>query len=139
MQEEQRLANPVGEIYDTALDPSLGAEILDGVRAGLFAVAADARIVHANAAGRVLLDSRDLLQSVNGRLAAVGAEADEMLREAITAAGNGDAAVGVKGIAVALTAGTGERHVAHLLPLTSGQRRRSGMGYAAVATVFVHR
>jgi DNA-binding CsgD family transcriptional regulator len=32
---------------------------------------------------------------------------------------------------------TGERHVAHVLPLTSGERRRAGIDYAAVAAVFV--
>ena len=40
-----------------------------------------------------------------------------------TAAGRGDEAVGVMGIAVVLTTRDGERYVAHVLPLTSGARR----------------
>ncbi len=39
---------------------------------------------------------------------------------------HGDAAMGTKGIAVpAASARDGERHVAHILPLTSGARRRA--------------
>ena len=53
-----------------------------------------------------------------------GAEA--ALHEAILAAGSGDAAVGIKGIAVPLMTREGERYVAHVLPLTSGARRRTG-------------
>ena len=33
----------------------------------------------------------------------------------------------------------GERYVAHVLPLTSGARRRAGTSYAAVAALFVHK
>jgi DNA-binding CsgD family transcriptional regulator len=52
---------------------------------------------------------------------------------------NGDAAVGATGIAVPLSARTGERYVAHVLPLTSGMRRQAGVAYAAVAAVFVRK
>ena len=38
-----------------------------------------------------------------------------------------------------LTAGDGERSVAHVLPLTSGARRRAGASYGAAAAVFVHK
>jgi hypothetical protein len=41
------------------------------------------------------------------------------LRDSFTAEGAGDAGIGIKGIAVALT-GASQRHVAHVLPLTSG-------------------
>ena len=43
--------------------------------------------------------------------------------------GAGDAALGVKGIALPLTAHNGERYVAHVLPLTSGLRRDAGLAY----------
>jgi DNA-binding CsgD family transcriptional regulator len=48
-------------------------------------------------------------------------------------------AVGVKGIGVPLTAREGERYVAHVLPLTSGARRKAGTNYAAIAALFVHK
>ena len=38
-----------------------------------------------------------------------------------------------------LTARNGEHYVAHVLPLTSGERRRAGAGYAAVAALFVRK
>ena len=38
-----------------------------------------------------------------------------------------------------LTAHDGERHVAHVLPLTSGARRRAGIATAAAAALFVHK
>ena len=44
----------------------------------------------------------------------------------VATAGGGDAAVGAKGIAVPLAARDGERYMAHVLPLTSGERRRAG-------------
>src|SRR6185436_11352842 len=44
-----------------------------------------------------------------------------------------------KGIAVPLRGRTGEPYVAHVLPLTSGARRKAGTSYSAVASVFVHR
>jgi DNA-binding CsgD family transcriptional regulator len=38
-----------------------------------------------------------------------------------------------------LTAGSGERYVAHVLPLTSGARRKAGVSYSATAALFVRR
>jgi DNA-binding CsgD family transcriptional regulator len=38
-----------------------------------------------------------------------------------------------------LTARTGERYVAHVLPLTSGARRKAGVSYSAAAAIFVRK
>jgi len=91
---------------------------------------ADARMVHANVAGHAMLEADGPFRVVDGRLVAVDLQTDEILRTMFAAAAEGDAAVGVKGIAVSLMARTGERHVAHVLPLTSGERRRAGIDYA---------
>src|SRR5262249_41959538 len=64
--------------------------------------------------------------------------ANQALLDSFAAAEAGDAAVGRKGVAVPLKARTGERYVAHVLPLTSGARRKAGISYCAAATVFVH-
>jgi DNA-binding CsgD family transcriptional regulator len=61
------------------------------------------------------------------------------LSEIFPVARGGDAAVGIKGIAVPLSADDGDHYVAHVLPLTSGARRRAGTSYAAVAALFVHK
>jgi DNA-binding CsgD family transcriptional regulator/PAS domain-containing protein len=120
-------------------EASAFADTLDGVSAGMFLVDANGQIVHANASGQAMLDERSVLRAGGGRLAAVAPGADRELNQTLALAGGGDAAIGVKGIAVPLTARDGEQYVAHALPLTSGERRRAGAGYAAVAALFVRK
>lgn len=96
-------------------------------------------MVHANVSGRAMLDERCVLRAGGGKVAAIEAEADRELSQTLATAGGGDAAVGVRGVALPLTARDGERYVAHVLPLTSGERRGAGAGYAAVAALFVHK
>ena len=115
------------------------ADTFDGLGAGLLMVDATGRIVHANAAGHAMLAGGDLLRAHGDRLTSGDPDTDQNLLDLFAAAGNGDAAVGIKGIAVPLRAAGGERHVAHILPLTSGVRRRAGASYAAVAALFVHK
>jgi DNA-binding CsgD family transcriptional regulator/PAS domain-containing protein len=115
------------------------ADTLDGLDAGLCLVDERGRIIHANAAGQAILDARDILYDVGGRLAACDAQVNQTLRDVFAAAGQGDAALGTKGIAVPLIGKDGERYIAHALPLTSGARRRAGVIYAAVAALFVRK
>ena len=115
------------------------ADTLDGISAGMFLVDARGRIVHANASAHALLAEASLLRAAGGKLAANDARAEQALREIFLAAGSGDAAVGTKGIAVPLITREDERYVAHVLPLTSGARRRAGTSYAAAAALFVHK
>jgi DNA-binding CsgD family transcriptional regulator len=114
-------------------------DLLENIRSGMFLVDGEGRIVHANAAGHVMLDAGDVLRAVAGRLIATAGEADQALYEIFAAAADGDAAVGVKGISVPLTSPPAEPYVAHILPLTSGKRRRAGITYAAVAALFVRK
>jgi DNA-binding CsgD family transcriptional regulator len=115
------------------------ADTLDGIGAGMLFVDASGRVVHANAAGHAMLAAGDILRAASGRLVAPDPDVDRTLRDVLTAAGKGDAAIGVGGIALPLIARDGERHVAHVLPLTSGARRRAGASYASVAALFVHK
>ena len=115
------------------------ADTLDGISAGMLLVDARGRIIHANTSGHALLGEGSVLRSAGGKLAANDASAEQTLHEVFLAAGSGDAAVGTKGIDVPLKAREGERYVAHVLPLTSGARRRAGPNYAAVAALFVHK
>lgn len=115
-------------------------DILDGLSAGLILVDAGGRIVHANAAGNGILEGADFLRkTVCGRLIASDSPINAALREILVAAGAGDAELGVKGIALPLTAHNGQRYVAHVLPLTSGARRNAGLAYNAVAALFVRK
>ena len=114
------------------------ADILDGLSAGLFLLDANARIVHANAAGDDILRADDFLRSVGGRLIARDAHADHTLRETAAASAMGDE-IGMKTIALPLSAHDGERYVAHVLPLSSGTRRRAGVAHGATAALFVRK
>jgi len=115
------------------------ADALDGLSAGVLFVDASGRITHANAAGQAMIADGDVLRGSNGRLVASDPDANRALRDIFLAADTGDAAVGVKGVAVPLVARDGEHYVAHVLPLASGARRSAGLSYAAAAALFVQK
>jgi DNA-binding CsgD family transcriptional regulator len=130
----------IGKVIDLkVIEAATFADALDGIGAGMFLVDANARMVHANTAGHAILAIGDFLRLAGGRLAAGDPEIDQAFRDILIAAGNGDAAVGIKGIALPLIARDGERHVAHVLPLTSGARRQAGIATSAAAALFVHK
>jgi DNA-binding CsgD family transcriptional regulator/PAS domain-containing protein len=115
------------------------SDILDGLSAGMILVDGTGRVVHANAAGNAILGAADFLRTVHGRLVAGDAPTNAAFREILAAADGGDAAIGVRGIALPLTAHDGERYVAHVLPLTSGARRQAGLAFNAVAALFIRK
>ena len=122
-----RRAVLIGRAIDLrATEAAAFADAFDGIAAGSFLVDASARVVHANAAGHAMLAAEEVLRAPNGRLAAADTEADHALREIFAAAKFGDTVVGVRGVAVPLISRGGERFVAHVLPLTSGSRRKAG-------------
>jgi DNA-binding CsgD family transcriptional regulator len=135
-----RRAALIGKVIDlkTAQAETL-ADAMDGISAGMYLVDATGRVVHANMAGHVMLNSSDVLSVAGGRLISGDLQADQALAETFTAAGHGEPTVGTKGIAVSLIARNGKRYVAHVLPLTAGARRRAGASYAAAAALFVHK
>jgi DNA-binding CsgD family transcriptional regulator len=112
---------------------------LDGVSAGMFLVDAQARLVHANAAGRTMLLTGDFFRSANGRLVAADRAVDLTLRDTVELAGAGDGALGIKGIDLPVSSSDGERYVVHVLPLTSGRRRGAGATFGVVAAVFIRK
>jgi DNA-binding CsgD family transcriptional regulator len=135
-----RRAVLIGQLIDLKqAEAATFADMLDGMSTGLFLIAADGRIVHANAAGHGMLNAGEVLGSVSGRLVTRDKQADRMLRETFAGANNGDAGIGIKGIGLPLIARHGERYIAHVLPLTSGARRRAGVAYAATAAMFVRK
>jgi DNA-binding CsgD family transcriptional regulator len=135
-----RRAALIGRVIDfKKAEAATLADTLDGISAGMLLVDATGRLVHANAAGHAMLEKADVLRAASGRLVARDSEVDRTLAVIFATAGNGDAAIGIEGIAVPLVNCDGERHIAHVLPLTSGARRRAGTGYAAVAALFVQK
>jgi hypothetical protein len=81
----------------------------------------------------------NVLRATNGRIAALDLEGNRNLLDIFSAAQAGDAAVGKRGVALALKALRGERYVAHVLPLTSGARRKAGVSHSATAAIFVRK
>jgi len=133
-----RRAVLIGRLIDLkAADAASLADILDGLSAGMCLVDAGGRIVHANAACHLILDAGDFLSTMGGRIVASDAKIDQALRELFAAAGSGDAAIGIRGIALPLKAQDGSCYVAHVLPLTSGARRLAGKAYSATAALFI--
>jgi len=115
------------------------ADSLDGIAAGMFLVDATGDIVHANAAGHVMLQEASVLYTAGKRLIANDRQTNQTLADIFATAGDDDAAIGIKGIVVSLTARDGEQYAAHVLPLISGRRKRAGASYPAVAALFVHK
>jgi DNA-binding CsgD family transcriptional regulator len=135
-----RRAVNVSKIIDLhKVEAAALADTLDGLTAAMFLVDANARIVHANLSANVMLSESTVLRGLNGKLVSTDPQVDRILGDSFAAAATGDTTVGTKGIAVPLAAHDGERFVAHVLPLTSGARRRAGTSYSAVAAVFVHK
>jgi DNA-binding CsgD family transcriptional regulator len=115
------------------------ADALDELASAMFIVDSTGRIIHANIAAHRLIAEANVLRATSGRPSIVEPRGGRSLLEVFAAAQAGDAAVGKGGIAVPLTARTGDRYVAHVLPLTSGARRKAGVSYAATAAVFIRR
>jgi DNA-binding CsgD family transcriptional regulator len=135
-----RRAVTIGRLIDLkSLEASDSASTLDGVAAGIFLADGKGAIVHANASGQALLERKSVVRQLNGTIVAVDPDATAALREALVAATGGDSEVGVKGIAIPLSAGATDRFVANILPLTSGARRRAGAARGAVAAIFVRK
>jgi DNA-binding CsgD family transcriptional regulator len=115
------------------------ADTLDTMTSGMFVVDAIGRIVHANASGYAMVTDANVVRAPGGRLGAADSAAEQALLDIFSSAGGGDAALGRKGIAVPIKTRSDERYVAHVLPLTSGARQKSGISYGGVAAVFVRK
>jgi DNA-binding NarL/FixJ family response regulator len=113
------------------------ADTLDQLAAAVLLVDVDARVVHANVAGRAMLADADLLPAASGRLCA--GTLTKILRDVLTAAGAGKASVASRSAAIGLFARDGQRFVATVIPLALGARGNGGTPYSAVAAVFVRK
>lgn len=135
-----RRAMLIGKVIDLhKMEAAALADTCDALMSGMFIVDGTGRIVHANISGFAMVAEANLLRAPNGRLTANDPAAGQALLDIFTAAEGGDAALGRRGVAVPLTARNDERYVAHVLPLTSGARRKAGVSYGAVAAVFVRK
>lgn len=135
-----RRALRTGKVIDLKqAEAATFADILDGLSPAVILVDGEGRIVHGNAASQTVLEKGDFLRSAQGRLTANDTQIDEALHGAIVAAA-ADAEIGGKASAVPLTSSSGtDRYVAHVLPLTAGERRKTGPTSKAIAALFVRK
>ena len=135
-----RRAVLIGRIIEfKSAEAATFADALDGLSAATLFVDSGGRVIHANAAGRAMIADGDVLRASSGRVVTGDPDTNSILQDIFLAADIGDAAVGVRGVAVPLVARNRERYVAHVLPLSSGERRSASMGYAAAAALFVQK
>ncbi len=113
------------------------AETIDGLATGVFLVSAQGELVHANASGQAMLDRKEPLVLTSGILTATDPEIQRALTEAFGSTMHGDAAMKSGGMGLPLMMKSGNRYIAHVLPLTSGARLNAGISYSATAAVFV--
>ena len=133
-----RRAVLIGNMLETsATGTTAFIEALNGLSAAVFLVDKCSRIVFANISGLAMLDDGRILSVSKDALTAVDLGSE--LSEAVASAAGGDAALGMRGVAIRLRAAQQSSWVAHVLPLTSGARQQTGESFAAVAAVFVHK
>jgi hypothetical protein len=135
-----RRAMLIGKVIDLhRVEAAALADSLDALASGVIIVDSTGRIIHANVSAHRLISEGNVLRATNGGIGALDLQGGRNLLDVFTAAQAGDAAVGRRGIAVTLMARTGERYVAHVLPLTSGARRQAGVSYSATAAMFIRK
>jgi DNA-binding CsgD family transcriptional regulator/PAS domain-containing protein len=133
-----RRAVLVGRLIDlkTAETGSM-LTVLDQLRFGVFLVDAKGEIVHANAAATQILVRKGVIKQIDGRLDASDAAVNRHMRDAFVAAAAGDANIGGASVALAIDDPGQKSLVAHIMPLTAGNRSSLALKFHAVAAVFV--
>jgi DNA-binding CsgD family transcriptional regulator len=84
-----------------------------------------------------MLAHREPFTAVDGKLLTANSDIDRQFQQVFTAASHGDDAVGTTGISVTLARGSLTQYVAHVMPLTAGNRTDVGTKFKTVAAVFV--
>lgn len=114
------------------------ADVLDNLASGIFLLDASCRLVHANSAGHALLAADDVVRAIAGQLATCSPEANQTLRE-VFATRNDLALLAARGSAIPLLSPTGERYVAHILPLSSVLRNGGERAVDAVGALLLRK
>jgi len=135
-----RRAVLVGRLIDVkSSEAAHFAGVLDRMPCSICLVDRAGRLVHANAAGRQLLEAGDPLLTRDGRVAARDGRLDHALQGLIATASRGDAAMMTENAGVLLTGHDGTHQLAHVLPLTSGMRAAVGRGLDASVAILIRR
>ena len=114
-------------------------DVFDRMATAIFLIGPERLIIYANAAGEALLARNELVSRNDGLLQARHHPTVTALFSALETAEalNPDGDSG--GITLPLETETSEPYAAHVLPLSSGLRRRVGGAHGAVAAVFIRK
>jgi len=112
------------------------SESLDHLTAAVILAAQDGKIVFANKPAMAMIERGDILRAPFNQLGSADPQSDLEIQDAIAAASRGDAALGIKGIAISLATNTSIPYVAHVMSLTSGNRS-DPTNSNATAAVFI--
>jgi DNA-binding CsgD family transcriptional regulator len=130
----RRAAAVARTIVSTRAEPAMLAATLDELAAGIFLVDAEARIVHANASGRVLLADCPVLKAGAERLICVDLKADRLLKAACSST---EADAGVPSKRLLLGSPDAGHWVLEVLQLKSDAHLEPGVMPGAVAAILI--
>jgi DNA-binding CsgD family transcriptional regulator len=129
----------IGKVIDLhKVEAAALADTLDGITAALFLIDAARRVIHANVSGQQMLREGRILRTVAGALKACDEKSDQSLQDLLAAVSTEGSSQASR-VMVPLDAPNDGPHIAHLLPLTTGARRKASIAYSAVAAVFVRK
>ena len=129
----------IGKLIDLhKVEAAALADTLDGITAALFLIDPARRVIHANVSGQQMLREGRILRTVAGALRACDGKSDQSLQDLLAAVST-EGSSQASPVMVRLDAPNDGPHIAHLLPLTTGARRKAGIAYSAVAAVFVRK
>ncbi|MDF2972952.1 MAG: LuxR family transcriptional regulator [Microvirga sp.] len=130
-----RRAVTIGKVIDLhKVESASLADTLDGIAAALFLLDGAGRLMLTNAAAKTMVSEASVVRSAGGKLMLTDAQAEHSLHDYLA-----NATQQINGLDIPILADAGERLVAHILPLTSGARRKAVVAYSAVAAVFIRR
>jgi DNA-binding CsgD family transcriptional regulator len=112
------------------------ADALDGLATSVFLLDDQSRLVYANQAGQRTLSDGSVVRKIGEQLAMYDKPADQALRKAIAAVVAGQQ-LGHEGVAIGARSLDNQPFIAHVLPLTSGARKKAGQFYRAEVALFV--
>lgn len=135
-----RRAVAIGNVIEmNRIEADTLGDAVDALGAAVFLVRADGELVRANPRGRELVEDGQLLRNADGHLVPFEESSRNEFLKTVAQAGDEDRIMRPCCAAVPLTGRDGNRFVAHILPLTAGQRRQAGASTGATAAIFIQR
>ncbi|MBR0723880.1 helix-turn-helix transcriptional regulator [Bradyrhizobium manausense] len=132
-----RRAVTISNLFDMkTVEATTFAATMEALTVGVVLADEESRIVHSNAAATAMLAAGDPITTRHGRIAVESATTSATLQSAVAQAARDEAALGQKGIGIAVPRPNGAPLVIHVLPLRRGHMR-ARLAQRAAAALFV--